>query len=242
MESEMRAGHHIGLSGDWALWRDFAVRSTGFGIDRLEVFGTPDEEARLAQVARDPRFREAVAWQSREALRGGVDKLAAGGESPSRRQRRAEVVASYLQRYCAKNDTIGFFGPLSWGRFAEEGAAIDVRPGTLDAHCVVHFETWAVEAVARALGDDALLPMDPFPERVLCVQDSAGTPKVWRRSTDSKPHAPRSLPPHRMFSRSHSMSWTGYSRSSPAVPPCVARTTAAAGGPSPTSIASATST
>jgi len=167
MESETRAGHHIGLSGDWALWRDFAVRSTGFGIDGLEVFGTPDEEARLAQVARDPRFREAVAWQSREALRGGVDKLAAGGESPSRRQRRAEVVASYLQRYCAKNDTIGFFGPLSWGRFAEEGAAIDVHPGTLDAHRVVHFETWAVEAVARALGDDALLPMDPFPERAL---------------------------------------------------------------------------
>jgi hypothetical protein len=72
----------VGLAGDWALWRDCAVRSTGFGIAGLEAFGAPDEEQRLAQVARDPRFREAVAWQSREALRGGVDKLAAGGESP----------------------------------------------------------------------------------------------------------------------------------------------------------------
>ena len=155
------------LTGDWALWRDFAVRSTGFGIAGLAVFGASDEEQRLAQVARDPRFREAVAWQSREALRGAVDKLAVGGESPSRRRRRADVVAGYWQRYCAKNDTIGFFGPLGWGRFADDGAAIDVHAGALQAERVVHLETWAVEALARALGDDALLPMDPFPERAL---------------------------------------------------------------------------
>ena len=166
-ETKTRAAHHVGLAGDWALWRDCAVRSTGFGIAGLDVFGAPDEEERLAQVARDPRFREAVAWQSREALRGGVDKLAAGGESPSRRRRRADVVAAYWQRYCAKNDTIGFFGPLGWGRFTEEGEAIDVRAGALQAERVVHLETWAVEAVARGFGDDALLPMHPFPERHL---------------------------------------------------------------------------
>jgi hypothetical protein len=166
-KTETQTGHHVGLAGEWALWRDFAVRSTGFGIDGLDVFGAPDEEARLAQVARDPRFREAVAWQSRGALRGGVDKLAAGGEPPSRRRRRAEVVAGYWQRYCAKNDTIGFFGPLAWGRFADEGDAIDVRAGTPDAQRVVHLETWAAEAVARSVGDDALLPMHPFPERDL---------------------------------------------------------------------------
>jgi lantibiotic biosynthesis dehydratase-like protein len=166
-ETETRAAHRVGLAGDWALWRDFAVRSTGFGIAGLEAFGTPHEEERLAQVARDPRFREAVAWQSREALRGAVHKLAAGGESPARRRRRADVVAGYWQRYCAKNDTIGFFGPLGWGRFADDGGAIDVRVGALEAERVVHLETWAVEAVARALGDDALLPMHPFPERDL---------------------------------------------------------------------------
>ena len=148
-ETETGTGHRVPLAGDWALWRDFALRSTGFGIAGLDVFGAPDEQERLAQVARDPRFREAVAWQSREALRGAVDKLAAGGESPSRRRRRADVVAGYWQRYCAKNDTIGFFGPLGWGRFADDGPAINVRAGALQAERVVHLETWAVEALAQ---------------------------------------------------------------------------------------------
>ena len=168
--------HHVAIGSDWALWRDYAVRSTGFGIDGLEVFGAPDEEERLALVARDPRFREAVAWQSREALRGGVDKLAAAGESAARRRRRAEVVAGYWQRYCAKNDTIGFFGPLGWGRFADEGEAIEVRAGALRAERAVHLETWAVEALASALGDDRLLPMHPFPEQELARRLAGSAP------------------------------------------------------------------
>jgi hypothetical protein len=162
-----KLAHHVELGSDWALWRDFAVRSTGFGVDGLDVFGASDESERLAAVARDSRFREAVAWQSREALRGGVDKLAGGGEAPSRRRRREEVVAAYWQRYCAKNDTIGFFGPLGWGRFPDEREDFELRAGPLESERVVHFETWAAEAVGRAVGHDLLLPMAPYPERDL---------------------------------------------------------------------------
>jgi hypothetical protein len=158
---------HVALSGDWALWPDFAVRSTGFDIDGLEVFGAPDEEARLTALAGEARFRDAVAWQSREALRSAVNKLAAGGESESRRRRREEVVASYWQRYCAKNDTIGFFGPLGWGRFDDREETVQLRSGAADARRVLHLETWAAEAVGRALGEPAALRMSPFPEREL---------------------------------------------------------------------------
>ena len=35
--------HLIALSGDWALQRDFAVRSAGFPVEGLEVFGGGDE-------------------------------------------------------------------------------------------------------------------------------------------------------------------------------------------------------
>ena len=160
--------HLLPLTGDWALWRDFAVRSAGFPVSGLEVFGPGDERARLQVVARDRVFREAVTWQSREALASAIDKLADGvTESPARMRRREDVVASYWQRYCAKNDTIGFFGPLAWGRFAEEGAAVDLRAAGLVRECVVHLEVWAVEALARAVGLEAVLPMDPFPERDL---------------------------------------------------------------------------
>jgi hypothetical protein len=160
--------HLVELSGDWSLWRDFAVRSAGFPVEGLDAFGG-DEHERLAEVARNPAFQEAVAWQSRESLANAVNKLARderGG--PSRKRAWTNVVASYWQRYCSKNDTIGYFGPLAWGEFrADSGDAISLRAGDIDAERVVHFETWAMEAVARSAGIEAPLPMCPFPERAL---------------------------------------------------------------------------
>jgi Lantibiotic dehydratase, N terminus len=168
--------HLVGLAGDWALWRDFAVRSAGFPVAGLDLFGAPDESLRLQEVARDPAFREAVTWQSRDALFSAVEKLARNERaSPARRLRQEEIVASYWQRYCAKNDTIGFFGPLAWGSFDGSGPAAAVRAGELVRERVVHLEVWAVEAVARAAGVDASLPMSPFPERDLRLR-LAGRP------------------------------------------------------------------
>ena len=170
----------VPLTDDWSLWRDFAVRSSGFPVEGLDRFG-PDEDARLAEVARDPAFREAVAWQSRESLTRAVDKLAAGAPgSPSRRRRWIDVVGNYWQRYCSKNDTIGFFGPLAWGSFAEDGDAISVRSGALERERVVHLETWAVEAVAAAAGVTTPLPMGPFPERDLrpLLVDTSGLDRL----------------------------------------------------------------
>ena len=110
-----------------------------------------------------------------------MDKLAAGAPgSPSRRRRWIDVVGSYWQRYCSKNDTIGFFGPLAWGSFAEDGEAISVRSGALERERVVHLETWAVEAVAAAAGVTTPLPMGPFPERDLrpLLADTSGLDRL----------------------------------------------------------------
>lgn len=180
--AQSASDHLVDLIDDWSLWRDFAIRSTGFPVEGLDAFG-PDEDAALARVARDPLFREAVAWQSRESLTREIDKLAAGAPgSPSRRRRRADVTASYWQRYCSKNDTIGFFGPLAWGAFAEEGDAVDVRSGALERERVVHLETWAVEAIGAAAGVATPMPMGPFPERTLrpLLDDASGLDRVER--------------------------------------------------------------
>lgn len=157
--------HLVPLSGEWAVWRDFAVRSAGFPVDSLQAFGPGDEGARLAAVASDPAFQEAVAWQNRSAYRTAVATVADGlTASGSKRRRREDVVAAYWQRYCSKNDTIGFFGPLAWGTIRDDGPAVAFRSGDVVAEREVHFETWTVETLARRIGQGLVVPLQPWSE------------------------------------------------------------------------------
>ena len=163
--------HLVPLTGEWALWRDVAVRSAGFPVSGLDVFGSRDEQAGLCAVACDPLFQEAVTWQNRAAMRNAVRKVAAS--PPARgadQRRREEVVASYWQRYCAKNDTIGFFGPLAWGRLADDGPVLQVRCGQLVSERQVHFEAWAMQALAGSLDPDIAVPVGPHSEHDLRTQ------------------------------------------------------------------------
>jgi Lantibiotic dehydratase, N terminus len=150
------ADDQVPLCGDWQLWRDFAIRSAGFPVSGLDAFGPGDESVRLRGVAHDPMFREAVTWQNPAALDNAVLKLAEGSPAkPSRMRQREELVASYWQRYCAKNDTIGFFGPLAWGRIGDDGPPLTMRSGALVRRRDVHLEAWGVQALAAAI-DPAL--------------------------------------------------------------------------------------
>ena len=99
--------HLVPLAGDWALRRDFAVRSAGFPVAGLNAFGADNEPARLREVASEPAFREALTWQNRGALATAADGLLRDGVKPSKRREREEVVARYWQRYCSKNDRSG---------------------------------------------------------------------------------------------------------------------------------------
>lgn len=116
---------------EWGLWRHAALRAAGFPVAGLDLFGDREDE-QLPALAGDPGFREAVTWQNRAALRNAVDRVSPA-DSGGRQRRRLETVASYWQRYCAKNDTIGFFGPLAWGQFTDDGPALSVRSGALVA-------------------------------------------------------------------------------------------------------------
>lgn len=122
--------------------------------------------AELRSAAADPRFREAVTWQNRHALRTGVDPLLSGAAHGSKHRQHEALVATYLQRYCAKNDTIGFFGPVGWATVtADRPAAGDpplrIRHGATPlATRTVYFENWAVSELADALAqrEPALRP------------------------------------------------------------------------------------
>ncbi|WP_437933234.1 lantibiotic dehydratase [Sorangium sp. So ce341] len=128
--------------------------------------------AALRAAARSPRFREALVWQNRRALRTGVDSLLRqpDGATDFKTRQNEALVASYLQRYAAKNDSIGFFGPVGWGRFGA-GAAVSLAPGRgLLATRQVYFEHWGIDALAGRLAEDPELRPHLAPRRMPTVR------------------------------------------------------------------------
>jgi hypothetical protein len=105
----------------------------------------------IAGTYSDPVFREALTWQNP----GLAQRLQGAGTGTSRRSKdrgRELVVASYLQRYCLKNDTIGFFGPVGWATVDPGTAGLTMVPGEqLIARRTTYFEVWAIDKVAAAI-------------------------------------------------------------------------------------------
>jgi hypothetical protein len=155
-----------------------ALRSAGFPADRvlvicdeplarsadLDAAGParpaydavyPDAVRRLsaaiADTNADPLFREAIIWQN-PGLAQRLQDAGAGVARRTKDRQRELVVANYLQRYCLKNDTIGFFGPVGWASAAPDTAGLVVTPGEhLLARCTTYFEVWAIDKVAAAI-------------------------------------------------------------------------------------------
>ncbi|HEX5187892.1 MAG TPA: lantibiotic dehydratase, partial [Streptosporangiaceae bacterium] len=107
----------------------------------------------LHEAAGQPALREAVTWQNRHGLTTGLDPLLRRGPEPLKRdgqhRQHEALVARYLQRYCAKNDTIGFFGPVGWSRI-DDGPGIRVThapSGRPLAERVTYLEGWAIHAI-----------------------------------------------------------------------------------------------
>lgn len=159
----------------WALWRQAALRTAGFPAALVQALADPEvhaaavgdadaypaafaeaEQRRSAAarvIAAMPLLREAIAWQNPSALELCVDKIAEGAKAtPSVRRKRELKLASYVQRYAVKNDTIGFFGPVGLAWWADHGPAVRVEHGLgLTTARNVHFEHWAVDALAAAV-------------------------------------------------------------------------------------------
>lgn len=117
----------------------------------------------LKRIAAEPRFREALVWQNRQALSTALAPLQRHeGPADSKTRQHQLLVASYLQRYSVKNDTIGFFGPIGWMRLGDDGPAVTMTPGRqlLDKR-TVYFEHWAIDALAGALAEPLYEQLSP---------------------------------------------------------------------------------
>ncbi|MDT5270747.1 MAG: hypothetical protein QOH49_2933 [Acidobacteriota bacterium] len=132
----------------------------------MQNFRRAYEEATV-QVSEEVRglagrklLREAIIWQNRHAFRNHVAQAnlrePTTDSTRGRKQRRdEELIASYLQRYCVKNDTIGFFGPVGWARLASDGEAMNAAPGPeLTESRMVSFEVWGIQALADMFAAD----------------------------------------------------------------------------------------
>ena len=164
----------------WTLWRDAALRGAGFpaglfdalcdteladaadrsddsdtarqAYDREFAAATARLSAAVRRIAGDARFREAITWQNPDLVRDWLDKAAAGEPRNARGRNHELAIASYLQRYCLKNDTIGFFGPVGWARIDPDDSGMTLSAGTGQlARRSTNFEWWAIDTVGARL-------------------------------------------------------------------------------------------
>ncbi len=118
-------------------------------------------EGRAAATIRaaldDETFREALVWQNRRFHDLMLPSFVAGRGRPYKLRQRRRTLARYLQRYCVKNDTIGFFGPVTWIELDPSGPSfLPPRPRELALRQVC-FEGWTIDALARVLAEDQAL-------------------------------------------------------------------------------------
>ncbi|HEY6802269.1 MAG TPA: lantibiotic dehydratase [Pyrinomonadaceae bacterium] len=116
----------------------------------------------IYELASSSLFKEAVIWQNRKAYHNGISWLLRHDPAVVPRNnlriRNEELIATYLQRYCLKNDTIGFFGPVGWARLVSHGAGVEMQPGdTLVAKRHVHPESWSIDKLTEILSADESL-------------------------------------------------------------------------------------
>jgi hypothetical protein len=143
-------------------WKASAERLAVEKAHYQAAFAEADErlDRVLREVAQNERFREAITWQNPHAAETGLGSFlrrsAEGVRDSSRSHRRhKQMLASYLQRYCTKNDTIGFFGPVGLALLGEGSDVATARCGPeLLAARQVYFEGWAIDAIADRLGED----------------------------------------------------------------------------------------
>jgi hypothetical protein len=170
----------LGQSG-WLLWRDVAVRSAGFPARRLldlcddQLAAAADKldegvpatiegyaaaymsaqrhlTAVIRQTAAEPRFREAATWQNPALIHDCLDKAVAGEPRNVRGRYHELTITAYLQRYCLKNDTVGFFGPVGWARIVDDETGLSVVARLEPLACrTTYFEGWGIDAVAEVL-------------------------------------------------------------------------------------------
>lgn len=131
------------------------------GGEKLLAEETEAAREHLRETASDPRFGEAVLLSSPGAF-DGFQRYARQAKKNAYAEKK---ILLYLQRLCSKNDTISFFGPMTWGRFDPQAVAsceLSWNGSDLSSRHIF-YEHWMAQALAEAMESDAeLVPALPW--------------------------------------------------------------------------------
>ncbi len=130
---------------DRAAWKQFGEQFAAATAEMVE---------RLREIAASPSFQRAVAWQNHGVLPRAIEPFVrrpAGEARNAKNRQREELIAAYWQRYCLKNDTIGFFGPVGWARQDDRPHSEVVVGDGLVRRATVYFERWAVDRLVEVI-------------------------------------------------------------------------------------------
>jgi hypothetical protein len=113
--------------------------------------------SRILGLAAEPRLELALAWQNHRIFDTAIAPMlrnhaTSNARRNSKQRQHEELIANYWQRYCVKNDTIGFTGPVGWS-LLDPGAAVTLLETgkELIASSEVFFETWVIDRLAAAI-------------------------------------------------------------------------------------------
>lgn len=138
-----------------------AVQTARLVYEQTLAVGSVQVMRAIQGLMADPRYQEAITWQNRHAAAIGLNRfLNTPADAPhnSKDRQREEFLATYIQRYTVKNDSIGFFGPIGWAQWQPDGSRTQITPGDdLLATRRVYFEEWAITALAERLSQNPAL-------------------------------------------------------------------------------------
>jgi hypothetical protein len=115
----------------------------------------------LRKTFQDPWKQEAVFTSNPDAFNNGFHEFLSNETLLAKRTARTKALErrymSYLQRFCAKNDTASFFGPMNYGALGQrhdEPVRLTMEEGKMRGR-KVFYSFWMVAALAEAMAQEA---------------------------------------------------------------------------------------
>ena len=160
-------------AGEFRLWPDSALRTSGFPIEHMTAFGcsrlwtaggdraayeraVEADRAALEKVVTGERFRRALLWQNptmvTHATEDWLRRRRAGTPLGRRMLRQENLLVKYAQRYHTKNESIGFFGPVGWVSWVD-GAPDTVADAVSVSGSAAELDTFRIQVEHRVVSD-----------------------------------------------------------------------------------------